>query len=328
MLEKIITKILAQVDDLPAEILQRIQKAIITEFSEFDLVPKSADLVPYTGAPQLLKFYLASKKVDGAAKTTLTDYSHVLTKFLARLQKDPLTATSTDIRMYLAIRESEGLCKNSLASLLATLRSFYTWLENEEYIIKSPCRKIKSIKADKYVRKPLTPDDLEKVRIACKTNRDKALVEFFYSTGCRLDEVQKLDRADILWKEDSCMVMGKGSKEREVYLNAKARVYLKKYLQSRMDNNPALFVGERSPHCRLGRRSIEKTFSDLGIRAGITRPVFPHLIRHTTATNALNSGASLTVVQKMLGHESPATTQIYAELNTSEIKAEHRKHVA
>jgi integrase/recombinase XerD len=328
MMEKIITKVLAQIDDLPAEMLQRIQMAMIIVLNDYEVIPKSTEIVPYTGNPQILKLFLASKKVDGAAKTTLLSYYQNLTKFMARLQKDPLTVTSIDIRMYLAIRESEGLNKNSLSSLLSILKSFYTWLENEEYIPKSPCKPIKSIKAEKHIRKPLSPEDLERLRIACETSREKALVELFYSTGCRLDEVQKLNRDDIDWKNDSCVVMGKGSKEREVYLNAKSRIFLQKYISERKDANPALFVCERLPHARLGRRSIEVTFSELGRRAGINRPVFPHLIRHTTATNALNAGASLTVVQKMLGHESPATTQIYAELDIDTVKAEHKKHVA
>ncbi len=218
--------------------------------------------------------------------------------------------------------------RSSLATLLASIKSFYSWLEGADLITKSPARAIPSIKTPKRVRKPLSHEELEKVRIACKTERERALVEFFYSTGCRLDEVYKLNRDDISWRNESCMVIGKGDKEREVYLNGKSKVHLQKYLVSRKDDNPALFVSERAPHRRLGRRMIEKTFSQLGIRAGINRPVFPHLIRHTTATNALNSGASLTAVQKMLGHENPGTTQIYAELNTTEIRAEHRKHVA
>ena len=328
MLEKIITKILARVDDLHAETLQIFRDAMLAELSQYELTPKTAELVPYTGAPQILKLYLASKKVDGIAKSTAKNYNLVLTSFLARLQKDPFQVTTVDIRMYLALKESEGLSKGTLATLLSTLKSFYTWLENEEYIAKSPCRKIKSIKVNKYIRKPLSPDEFEKVRIACKSNRDIALCEFFYSTGCRLDEVYKLNKDDVVWKEDSCMVMGKGSKEREVYLNAKARVHLQRYLAERKDDNEALFVCSKGSHNRLGKRSIEKVFSCLGILAGIKRPVYPHLIRHTTATNALNSGASLTVVQKMLGHSNPGTTQIYAQLNTQEVKAEHKKHVA
>jgi integrase/recombinase XerD len=328
MLERIITKVLAQVGDLPAETIQKIRIAMTSELNDYDLVPKSKELVLYTGTPQQLKLFLASKKVDGAAQTTLKNYGLILTKFLARLQKDPVTVTTSDIRMYLAIRETEGLNKKSISTLLACLKSFYGWLENEEYIVKSPCRKIPSIKTPKHVRKALNAEELEKIRIACKTLRDKALVEFFYSTGCRLDEVYKLNREDINWKDDCCMVMGKGSKEREVYTNAKAHVYLQRYMESRKDNSPALFVGERAPHERLGRRMIEKVFSKLGKAAGLNKAVFPHLVRHTTATMALHSGAEITFVQKMLGHENADTTLIYAEVNTDQIWAAHKKHVA
>ena len=166
------------------------------------------------------------------------------------------------------------------------------------------------------------------MRISCKTIKERAVLEFFYSTGARLDEVNKLDADDIKWKDDSCLVWGKGSKEREVYISAKARVYVQMYLSSRKDNNPALFVCDRAPHNRLGRRSIETIISNLGKRTGINRPVYPHLIRHTKATDLINSGASLAAVQKMLGHESPATTQIYAQMDTQQIKAQILKGAA
>jgi integrase/recombinase XerD len=328
MIEKIITKVLALVDYLPAEDLQKVQAAMLHELSPYDLVPKSTDLVPYTGAPQILKLYLASKKVDGLSPKTLINYDRELSIFFARLQKDPLQVTSMDIRMYLALKESEGLQKSTLSTLLSNIKAFYNWLENEEYITKSPCRKIKAIKTPKHVRKPLSHEELEKVRIACEDTREKAMLEFFYSTGCRLDEVLKLNRDDINWQSGSCVVLGKGSKEREVYLNAKALVHLQIYLAERKDSTEALFVSERAPHGRLKARSVEDVFKNLGIRAGLKRPLFPHLIRHTTATNALMSGASLAVIQKMLGHENPATTQIYAQLDRSEVRSEHKKHVA
>lgn len=328
MIETIITKILAQVIDLPVEILQRLEKAILWELVQYDISPKSTDLVPYTGVPQLLKLYLASRKVDGLSQKTLKNYYLELTNFFARLQKDPVNITSTDIRMYLAGKENTGVKKSTMSTILSNIKAFYGWLENEEYIIKSPCRKLKAIKTPKHVRKPLNPAELEKIRIACETNRDSAMLEVFYSTGARLDEIYKLNREDISWRDGSCLVFGKGSKEREVYFNAKALVHLQNYLDERKDLNPALFVSERAPHGRLKPRSIEEVFKNLGIRAGINRPVFPHLIRHTTATNALKSGAPLGIIQKMLGHENPSTTQIYAELDTEDVRTEHRKHIA
>ena len=224
-----------------------------------------------------------------------------------------------DIRRYLAWYTKKGVKNSTLATIISALKSFFGWLENEEYISKSPMRKIKNIKVEKRVRKALNREELEMLRDACRTLREKALVEFFYSTGCRLDEAQKLNIADVDWSNGKVMVIGKGDKERPVYLNARAILHLRKYLASRNDSNHSLFVSERQPHDRLGRRAIERTFSTLGKRAGINKPVYPHLLRHTTASTMLQNGATMEEVQHYLGHDSPVTTQIYAEMDTQSI---------
>jgi integrase/recombinase XerD len=233
-----------------------------------------------------------------------------------------------DIRVYLAAYTKTGVKNTTIATTISCLKSFFGWLETQDYINKSPMRKVKNIKIEKRLRKPLSQEELEMLRIACKTVREKAIVEFFYSTGCRLDEVYKLNKGDINWNTDSCMVIGKGNKERRVFLNAKARVHLWKYIASRKDNNEALFVTGRGKLNRLGPRSFEEIFGDLGRRAGLTKRVHPHLLRHTMATSMLNNGASLAAVQGLLGHEDPATTQIYAELNQEELHLTHKRHSA
>jgi integrase/recombinase XerD len=187
---------------------------------------------------------------------------------------------------------------------------------------------IKQPKVEKRLRKPLSDDVLELLRNVCATDREKAVVEFFYSTGCRLDEVYKLNRDDINWYNKSCMVIGKGNKEREVYISARSALFLKNYLEARRDSNPALFVGVRQPHLRLSGRAIEDIFGELGTRAGIKRKIHPHLMRHTMATNLLRNGASMSAVQGLLGHEDPATTQIYAQLDKDELHNIHRKNIA
>jgi integrase/recombinase XerD len=233
-----------------------------------------------------------------------------------------------DIRVYLANRAKSG-CKNStLNTIISCFKSFFGWAEDQEYIVKSPLRKIKNIKVEKRVRKALTREELEMLRDACRTVREKAMVEFFYSTGCRLDEVQKLSLSKIDWADGSMWVVGKGNKEREVFLNDKAMFYLKKYINARTDQDDAVFVRDRRPRTRLCARMMEEIFSDLGKRAGIQKPVYPHLLRHTTATNMLNAGASLSEVQGLLGHEDPATTQIYAHLSRDAIKQSHKKNLA
>jgi integrase/recombinase XerD len=199
-------------------------------------------------------------------------------------------------------------------------------MEDEEYILKSPMRKIKSIKPEKRLRKALTLEELEKIRDTCNTFRERALLEFFYSTGCRLEEVMKLNKNDIDWQDLSTKVIGKGNKERTVFINAKAKLYLQKYLMSRLDNDEALFTTVRKPYRRMQRRAIEREISNIGKRIGIH--IYPHLIRHTTATCMLHNGAELYEVQRVLGHEYPSTTQIYAQIADEAVKNAHRKYLA
>jgi len=326
--EELIIKVLDRAMEFLTQDQARCLRTILEEeLYNYDVNPTSTALVPIQAMPEKILLYLASKKLDGLSQNTLMSYKRQLLKFARIIQKDIDQINAMDIRMYLAVCTKSGIKNSTLATIISVLKSFFTWLENEEYILKSPMRKIKTTKVEKRVRKALTPEELELLRVACQTQREKALVEFFYSTGCRLDEVYKLNKLDIDWNTGTVMVIGKGNKERPVFLNAKAKIHLKKYLSLREDNNAALFVGEREPHERLGRRAIQKVFSTLGKRAGIQKRVYPHLLRHTTATSMLNNGASLAEVQNYLGHNSPATTQIYAQLNTEAIQQSHKKHL-
>jgi integrase/recombinase XerD len=276
----------------------------------------------------MIRLYLASKKLDGLSLKTLKNYLLILDKFSNSIHVDAESITAMNVRMFLALYQKAGIKNSTMATIIWTLKSFFSWLRKEEYISKDPMLKIATTKFEKRIRKALTQEELEMLRLACKTPRDKALVEFFYSTGCRLSEVTALNKSDINWNTDSCMVFGKGSKERQVFLNAKARVHLWRYLDYRKDDTEALFVSDRLPHERLKNRSVEEVFMKLGKRAGMGKRVHPHLLRHTTATSLLNNGASLAAVQKILGHEDCATTQIYAQLNNEEIQTTHKKHLA
>lgn len=294
---------------------------------DYTISPSSTALTVLNDLPGKAMLFLASKKLDGCSKNTIGNYGRILKKFCSVIHKDVELIDSMDIRRYLAVYSKTGVKNSTLASIISCLKSFFGWLETEEYIGKSPMRKIKNIKVDKRVRKALTRAELEMLRDACKTLREKALVEIFYSTGCRLDEIQKLNTSDVDLSDGKVMVIGKGNKERPVYLNARAILHLKKYLESRNDEQPYLFVTERSPHNQLGRRGIQKAFSVLGERSGINKPVYPHLVRHTTATNMLQNGATMSEVQHYLGHDSPVTTQIYAEMDKQAVKMSHLKHV-
>lgn len=209
---------------------------------------------------------------------------------------------------------------------MTPLKSFFSWLTDQEYIQKNPMRNIKQTKVEKRVRKALSDEELERLRCVCETPREKAIVEFMYSTGCRVSEVESVNISDINWSKRSLMVIGKGNKEREVYLNARAILMLHNYLATRTDNNSALFVCSKGEHARMGVRSLQKTIKELGKRAEISKNVHPHILRHTLATNLLRSGVPLSVVQRILGHENCSTTEIYCQLAQEDVQIAHRKH--
>jgi integrase/recombinase XerD len=326
--EEFILRVLQKASDsLSLESVQAIRRILEEELYFYEMTVATRELVPVQGIPEKIVLYITAKRIDGLAKNTLKSYTEHLLRFARFTQKDILLVDAMDVRRYLAAFSKDGKKNTTIATETSYLKSFYKWLEDEDYIVKSPMRKIKNIKIEKFIRKALTPTELEMLRDACEDTREKAMVEFFYSTGCRLDEAQKLSKSDIDWGTGKIIVLGKGKKERPVFLNAKAKVFLWKYLNTRKDETDALFVSERQPHGRLGRKTFQNTFDELGKRAGITKDVYPHLLRHTTATNMLQNGASLSEVQKLLGHTSPATTQIYASLDNEALQQSHKKHV-
>jgi integrase/recombinase XerD len=272
-----------------------------------------------------LQIYLAVKKLDGLSINTLKDYNYQLQIFANYLRKPLATVDTNDLRMYLAAR-CKKMKPSSKNGQITILKSFFGWLREEEYIPKNPMLKIKQTKEPKRLRKSLTDEEVELLRQVCETNREKALLEFLASTGCRLSEVEDTDKKDINWYERSLNVIGKGDKERKVYFNVKSKILLEKYLGERTDDSPALFVTSKGKIHRLGGRSIEREIKKISIRAGFTKSVFPHLMRHHFANHSLNAGMSITALQRLMGHSTPTTTiQIYAELNEENIRYEYKK---
>lgn len=271
-----------------------------------------------------MKLFIATKKMEGLSEKTLRNYWFDLSKFAAYMHRPINSITANDIRMYLASR-CRDLKPGTMNTIIWGLKSFFAWLANEDYIVKNPMLKIKPTKVDKYIRKALSDEEMELFRQACKTDREKALVEFIYSTGCRLSEVVNVDKKDLNWSEMSLMVFGKGRKERKVYFSAKCKILLQKYLATRQDENTALFVGIRYPYGRVHGRGIEVIIKKIASRIKDGKNIYPHLIRHTFATHKHNSGMSLTVLQKLMGHSSPETTMIYARLNDENVKHEYNK---
>lgn len=292
---------------------------------DYDIQRKETSLVLANDIPEKMALFIGSKKVDGISETTLRSYFYQLKLFSEFVNKQVEEIDAMDIRRYLLYREKEGIGKSTIATIVWILKSFFSWMLMEEIITKNPMMKIKTPKSQKVGKDRLTLEELEIIRVNCTTDRQLAMLWTFYSTGCRLSELQEANVSDIDWVAMSLKVIGKGNKERTVYINQKAKVYLQIYLKNRKDNNPALFVNERRPYNRLSRRAIQREFERMGQQANIQKKVHPHAMRHAMATNMINSGATITGIQQILGHSNLTTTQIYSQLSQSNIKHEFEK---
>lgn len=237
--------------------------------------------------------------------------------------------TTDDIRTYIGYLADERRLKDSsIQTHINTLRSFFSWLDMEDIIKKNPMRKIRSLKIDRMkARRPLSPEELEQLRDGCCSYKEKALVEFLVSSGCRLNEVTGIRTDQIDWQSRSVVVLGKGHKERTVYFSVRAKLMLREYLSCRKGGE-ALFASTRKPYAAMSPRAVEKALQRIGERAGETRRIYPHLMRHTFATNALHGGMDITTIQHLLGHSDPKTTLIYAELRPDAIRYAYEKVIA
>ncbi|WP_214797665.1 site-specific tyrosine recombinase/integron integrase [Exiguobacterium sp. s5] len=270
-----------------------------------------------------IHLFLSAKRLEGLSELTLDNYARDLRIFARDIKKRTDEITTADLRNHLST--FPHLKMSSLGRKLTVFKSFFGWLTNEDYLMRDPSKKLKTPKKEKRLPKALSIEELEMLREACETNRQRAFLEIMYATGCRLSEIQRLDRNDIDYHAKSCKVIGKGDKEREVYFSYKAMYHLEKYLKSRTDDNPALMVSERKPHGRLSKRGIQREIKVIAQQAGLEKKVSPHTMRHTFATLTLNNGADITAVQALLGHENPSTTQIYAQLTQEKKREQHKK---
>lgn len=282
----------------------------------------------YTYKPDLLdkiSLFVASKKVEGLSEGTLEGYRIELRLFAQKVEKLVEHITSADIRIYLG--SLEGLKMSTIGKKLHVLRSFFGFLHEEGMIPANPTLKIKQPKEEKRMGKALTIEELEMLRESCKTTRQRAFLEIFYATGCRLSEMQQLNISDVNMLSMSCKVIGKGNKEREVYFSFKAMYHLNKYLQSRKDKEQALMVSIRKPYRRLSNRAIQDEIKKIARNAGLEHKVTTHVLRHTFATLTLNNGADITAIQELLGHSSPETTLRYARITEERKRDQHKKYL-
>jgi integrase/recombinase XerD len=309
---------------MPIDSAQNLKRLLESELYGYDITQSCTDVTIYTGVPDQLRLFLASKRLDGCSPLTIDRYKARLIHFCSNIQKSVTEVDVMDIRRYLAAYTQTGVMSSTVSTAQTALKSFFSWLEMEDIIIKSPMRKRKQIKIPDHEPKYLTATQMELLRLACKTVRERAIVEAYYSTGCRVSELYNANRDSINWGDGSLKVVGKGNKERTVFLNEKAIVHLKEYLMRRNDSEEAIFVTDNVDHNRLSVRAIQGIFSNLGKRAKINQSVHPHLLRHTVATTMLRNGAPAAAIQDMLGHSDPSTTQIYAKMDKSAVHEAHR----
>lgn len=301
-------------------------REIIKIMREYDV--QTAQVYDRSNLPRRVEAFLAAKRIDGCRPKTIKGYRERLKMFMTQCSKPVQAITTDDLREYLAyLVDERHLMDNSVQAHINTLRSFFSWLVDEDNIRKSPMRKIKSLKIDKLrSRHPLTVEQLELVRDGCRGYKEKALVEFLVSSGCRVSEVAGLRVDDIDWRDRKCKVIGKGNKERTVYFSVRAKLMLQLYIAERRGSE-ALFASSRAPYEPLTDRGIEKMISKLGKRIGMERPLYPHLMRHTFASHALNCGMELTIIQHLLGHSDPKTTLIYAEIDPIRVQYEYNRMI-
>lgn len=276
-----------------------------------------------------IEYFLGAKRTEGLADRSIENYELYLRMFAGHVKKKIEDITSNDIREFISYMGAErGLKKTSLQAVINVLRSFFGWMVLEEVIFKNPMLKIKSFSIDKTAaRHPLSTEELEILRDTCKDYREKALVEFLYSTGCRLSEITGIALTDVNFESRSVEVLGKGGKRRTVYFSVRARLMLRKYLKERKGGT-ALFTGCRHPYDALKEAAIQKILRELGRRSGLSRRIHPHILRHTFATDCLNAGMDITTIQALLGHASLGSTQIYIETNQVSVRREYDRFIA
>ena len=277
---------------------------------------------------EFTELFISAKRVEGCSSKTLRYYLATINKMTDTVGKHITKITTEDLRKYLSDYHEENNCsKSNIDNIRRILSSFFSWLEDEDYILKSPVRRIHKIKSAKTVKETYTDEMLECMRDNCGSLRDLAIIDMLASTGMRVGELVHLNIEDVDFENRECVVLGKGSKERPVYFDARTKIHLRNYLESRNDDNPALFVSMLKPYNRLKISGVEIRLRELGQKLDITK-VHPHKFRRTLATRAIDKGMPIEQVQKLLGHSKIDTTMQYAMVDQENVKLSHRKFIS
>jgi len=329
MKEEIKTRIItAMAQNLSSEQMALLNIVLCDSFKNIEIIALGDEVAQRNKANnELLNAFISAKKIEGCSDKTLHYYRSSIEALLVKLNKKIDVIVTNDIRNYLSDYQEERLSSRvTIDNLRRIFSSFFAWLEDEDYIGKSPVRRIHKVRTESLVKEVLSDENMEVLRDTCHEIRDLAMIDLLASTGMRVGELAKMNREDIDFQERQCVVFGKGNKEREVYFNARTKIHLKRYLESRKDNNPALFVSLSSPHNRLTISGVEVRLRQLGRKAGISK-VHPHKFRRTLATMAIDKGMPIEQVQKLLGHVKIDTTLHYAMVNQTNVKIAHRKFI-
>lgn len=322
MEEKLVNILNEMAEYLSIAQLKKLQEVLIKQLSDDKPQKETISNEDY------LKMFLNAKRIEGCSDRTIQYYrvtvEHLLKNIITPIRK----ITTEEIREYLADYQKINNCsKVTVDNVRRNISSFFTWLEEEDYILKSPMRRIHKIKTKTVVKEVISDESIEKMRDHCKEKRDIAIIDLLYSTGIRVGELVNLNIEDLDLEQRECVVYGKGDKERKVYFDAKAKIHLEDYIQSRTDDNPALFVTLDAPHSRLKISGVEIRLRELGRELGYSK-IHPHKFRRTMATRAIDKGMPIEQVQKILGHSQIDTTMKYAIVNQTNVKTSHQKYIA
>lgn len=323
MMTAVMQQMLPFLDNAQLKQLRQVMEQTLYHYEVTSMETKSEE----DDSNDLITRFIAAKKIEGCSEKTLKYYQTTIDAMVASLEKNVRYILTEDLRKYLTEYQSRNQSSRvTIDNIRRILSSFFSWLEDEDYIIKSPVRRIHKVKTASSIKETYSDEDMEKMRDNCEKLRDLAMIDMLASTGMRVGEMVLLNRDDINFSERECVVFGKGDKERIVYFDARAKLHLQEYLDSRTDDNPALFVTLRAPHERIQIGGIEHRLREMGKRLKIPK-VHPHKFRRTLATMAIDKGMPIEQLQRLLGHQRIDTTLQYAMVKQSNVKTAHRKYI-
>ena len=322
MEEKIILVLNEMSEYLSIAQMKKLQEVILKTFAENEA--EKTDI----SNDEFLAMFLSAKRIEGCSERTIKYYETTVQHLLSKVETSVRKMTTEEIREYLADYQKWNNCSNvTVDNVRRNISSFFSWLEEEDYILKSPMKRIHKIRTKTVVKNVISDEGIERLRDHCKEKRDLAIIDLLYSTGIRVGELVNLNIDDIDFEGRECVVYGKGDKERRVYFDAKAKVHLREYIEDRTDDNKALFVTLDAPHDRLKISGVEIRLRSLGRRLNLER-IHPHKFRRSMATRAIDKGMPIEQVQKILGHSQIDTTMQYAMVNQNNVKTAHQKYLS